>query len=153
MITKEEIRQSVVRALTWKEPFATAMLRGKSKETRTWKVYPRGLVLICSGMAMYSTDQLIEICGIGNFDRLCTIVGDRQRIFSLTRGKAIAIGRLVECWPMKQEDEAEAFVKLNRLYVHKYVEIRPINPFPFRGKQGWTILTEEQKNQIEFLNP
>lgn len=30
MITQQEILQSEVRALTWKEPFATAMFEGKN---------------------------------------------------------------------------------------------------------------------------
>lgn len=153
MITLKEIQESKIRALTWKEPFATAMLKGKINETREWIVNLRGLVLICVGLDYYRHEKLLEVCGSGQLMRLWNAVEEEtHRLWQQNKGKAIAIGRLVGCWPMAITDENEAFVQCKSgLYVHRYEEVRAIKPFPFTGNQKWTTLTEEQKQLIELI--
>jgi len=66
-------------------------------------------------------------------------------------GNAIAIGRLVNCRPMNPEDEDKCFVQYHPdLYCHIYENVKAIKPFPWKGMQGWTILTSEQIRQIQF---
>jgi hypothetical protein len=48
-----EFLNQEIRALTWKEPYASLMLHGKI-ETRTWYTKYRGLVLICAGLKHYN---------------------------------------------------------------------------------------------------
>lgn len=154
MITQEEIMTSVVRALTWKEPFATSMLKGKINETRSRWTGIRGLVVICSGLTCYKERELLDLCG-EQFEPLLTALGrDRFQIYKETRGNAIGIGRLWDCWQMRQKDEPAAFVKYDsKKYIHRYAEAYPIVPFPFTGTMGWSILSEFEKSKIKLLNP
>lgn len=51
-----------LRALSWKEPFASLMLLGKI-ETRVWDTKYRGLVLICASKQIYTADEIRHISG------------------------------------------------------------------------------------------
>jgi hypothetical protein len=64
-------------------------------------------------------------------------------------GKAIAIGRLTDCRPMKLEDEDKCFVQYcPDLFCHIYENVQAIKPFPWKGSQGWKEVSIEIKNQI-----
>lgn len=53
---------------------------------------------------------------------------------------------------MRGEDENDAFVIYDPAkWVHRYSDAAKIKPFPWKGSQGWTILTEEQKKQIQLF--
>jgi hypothetical protein len=139
-----------VRALTWKQPFADLMLHGKSIETRTWNTKYRGWVLLCCGKGSYSNDELLKISGgvltkeINNIEAYAFHFCDYA-----FAGFAFAIGKLVNCRPLKEEDEAKAFVKWNvNLWAHEYEQVHAINPFEWKGTQGWKTLTAEQKAKI-----
>ncbi len=136
------------------------MLKGKI-ETRTWGTPYRGLVLICASQKSYDYRQMRDIAGHIQHDRI-TMFGELPNYIA---GHAIAIGELVDCRFMKQEDESDTFVKylepwtesghkntiIRRLYCHVYKDVHPIKPFIFKGKQGWSWLTEEQKALIELI--
>ena len=147
-MTKERMIQEIasgapIRSLVWKEPFASLMLQGKI-ETRTWSTKYRGFVLICAGKTPYPLSSLFDLCGSYQLNR---ILGEKL-LFKY--GHAIAIGRLVDCRPMKREDEDSTFVRFvpeSCLYCHVYEDVIPITPFPFKGHQGWRI-----QNGIEILN-
>lgn len=144
MITKEEINSSVVRALSWKNPFAELMLHGKI-ETRSRNTKVRGLVLICSTQAQYSGIQILEIAGVYQYKRIMT--DDVLR--HLKYGYAIAIGRLVDSRPMELKDEDKCFVAhRSGLWCHIYEDVIPIEPFKWKGSQGWTTVSEEDKAKI-----
>lgn len=135
------------RALSWKEPFASLMLHGKI-ETRTWHTNYRGLVLICASKKGYSDNDLIEISGE---DFVLNILGHflktKQR--QLYHGKAIAIGRLVDCRRMKPEDEAKTFVSYRpELWCHIYEEVTAIEPIDWKGSQGWRSIPDYEADKL-----
>lgn len=156
-----------IRALSWKQPFGSLMLHGKI-ETRKWATKYRGLVLICCSQKEYTDEQLDSMASIKQVGKIITTLSplDTWKTF----GKAIAIGRLVDCRPMTIHDEDKAFIKfkpawkemrknkdgsvryvVKRLYCHIYADVRPIKPFDFKGAQGWRKLTKEVIEKIEIL--
>lgn len=127
-------------ALSWKEPFASLMLHGKI-ETRTWPTKYRGLVLICASKVSYSAGSILEISG-SDYTRIENICGYKWEM--CTPGYAIAIGRLVDCRPMQPKDEAKCFVKYYKdLFCHIYEDVQPITPIAWKGKQGWTNVSQD----------
>jgi len=133
-----------MRALSWKEPYASLMLYGKI-ETRKWKTNHRGPVLICASKKPYSLYSVLDISGDFQFQRIMDTlkVGDPGYFGDLNCGYAIAIGNLVDCRPMTPEDENACFVQYNKgLWCHVYEDIKTIKPFPFKGKQGWSNVND-----------
>lgn len=137
-----------VRALSWKQPFASLMLHGKI-ETRTWNTKYRGLVLICASKAPYSESQLMDLSD-WQCVRITKALKGTDYYKSYPLGKAIAIGRLVDCRPMKKEDEEKCYVKYRSdLYCHIYEDVKAIAPFEWKGSQGWKKLEQETINKIK----
>lgn len=165
MITNQEIINSKVMALSWKQPYADLMLHGKI-ETRSWPTKYRGLVLICSSKNRYGVNDMLEISGVNCFTDFLKFIKSRSFFH---QGKAIAVGRLVDCRPMQPEDEALTLVKYRKpwvetrcrgkkkqyklvecqLWCHVYEDITPIEPFDWTGTQGWKELSDEEKLFIE----
>jgi len=137
------------RALSWKQPFATAMLAGK-QETRVWDTKYRGLVLICSSKAAYDEATVRNISGDELFVKLFQAI---QKQDSLDRnGFAIGVGELVGSRPMRKGDGDSTFVLYRpELFVHQYTNVRPIKPFPWKGSQGWKTLNQTEISQIVYL--
>lgn len=139
-------------ALSWKQPFAFLMLHDKT-ETRSWNTNTRGWVLICSSKIPYNLRQIESIAGIYQFDRIVnhfkkTPIDDPTK----KHGMAIAIGKLVDCRLMEKTDEDKCFVKFYPgLYCHVYEHVKAIEPFPWKGTQGWKEVAPEIKNKIKFL--
>jgi hypothetical protein len=141
-----------VRALSWKEPFATLMLHGKI-ETRTWPTHYRGLVLICASKVGYSSSAVYRICGKRVWDRLISNISFGIMDMKYGHGNAIAIGRLVDCRPMEPEDEDACFVQYHPdLYCHIYEDVQRIEAFPWKGKQGWSTLKDADRFRIRPLS-
>lgn len=150
MMKHNQFGNEEIRALSWKQPFATAMLHGKI-ETRTWNTDYRGLVLICTSKASYDEATAIRICGELQFIRMCRVISKDMDTLDL-EGYAIAVGRLVDCQKMKPDDEDKTFVKYrNDLYCHVYEDIKPIEPFAWKGSQGWRKLDRETISKIKFI--
>lgn len=138
-------------ALSWKQPYASLMLHGKI-ETRRWSTAYRGWVLICASKTPYSTDQVFNITG--DIPLLSTVLKFRPGycIKDMVLGKAIAIGRLVDCRPMQPEDAEKAFVEYySDLFCHVYEDVQSIMPIPWKGTQGWKEVSMEVKEQISLL--
>ena len=141
-----------MKALSWKQPFASLMLHGKI-ETRVWKTDYRGQVLICASKKPYSLQEVLNICGDYQFTRIMNTLGLRYPgdFNNLNCGYAIAVGDLVDCRPMKKEDENLGFVQYNPvLWCHIYQNVKPIVPFLFKGRQGWTNVDESILKQIKY---
>ena len=162
-----------IRALSWKQPFADLMLFDKI-ETRTWSTKYRGWVLICASKTGYSVDQINKISGVFQEQRIIDVLEKYYDTFEKPinikdrTGHAIAIGKLVDCRPMRKTDENACFVKYKepwtvtplkkngevgkekkkQLWCHIYDEVIPIVPFAWKGSQGWRELTADQKKQI-----
>lgn len=138
-----------MRALSWKEPFATLMLHGKI-ETRTWSTKYRGLVLICASKVKYNKKQLTNISG-HDIHIMTRIQETLTEDFYATVGHAIGVGELVDCRRMKLEDEDDCFVKYYPdIWCHVYENVRAIEPIPYKGQQGWKRLEEKFINQIKY---
>jgi hypothetical protein len=163
MITAEEINSSVVRALTWRQPFGELMLHGK-QETRTRQTHVRGLVLICVGLRPYEPEEAFKLTGGKQLERINEIFRDESiSSWSHQLGQAIAVARLTDCMPMlatgNPENRLEEMRELeNKTFVAydpsksiwRFDDVTTIVPFPFKGAQGWTTLTADQKDLIKF---
>lgn len=135
-------------ALSWKQPYAELMLHGKI-ETRTRKTNYRGWVLICASKAGYNPNQLLNIAGVLQIGRITDILGP---LGYMSGGDAIAIGKLVDCRPMKSQDEDKCFVEWqSNLFCHVYEQVARIEPFHWRGAQSWKEVDQETKNKIRIL--
>ncbi len=159
MITIQEILNNRLLALSWKEPYGTLMLYDKI-ETRTWKTSYRGLILLCASKKGYDKATIINISGqkIGQrvykrfmdnaIDMIFDIPLDKITYF----GKAFSIGKLIDCRPMVEADEKKAFVKYYPdLYSWVFKDVTPIQPFDWKGSQGFREVTPEEKKKIILL--
>lgn len=142
-----------IRALSWKQPFASAMFCGKI-ETRIWGTSYRGKVLICTSKAAYN-EAVLNICGASQFVNLMNVLkenADAMRTIDMD-GFAVAIGTLIDCRPMTVYDERKTFVRYHpeKLMCHIYENVQAIEPFPWKGQQGWKILNDIEKQKIKLL--
>jgi len=127
------------------------MTHGKI-ETRRWHTTYRGWVLICASKTPYSVDTVFNISGQAGMDRITGVVSSAHCFKDMLLGKAIAIGRLVDCRLMQPEDEEKAFVEYYPdLYSHIYEDVQPIIPYEWKGTQGWKEVSMEVKEKINFL--
>lgn len=106
---KDLFGKEPMKALSWKEPYATLMLHGKV-ETRTWHTSYRGLVLICSSKQPYASKIIQKISGADGLLRILNVM-TKYIDSKFYRGNAIAVGRLVDCRPMIKSDEEKTFVQ------------------------------------------
>lgn len=142
-----------VRYLGWKQPFASLMLPPfNKKETRTWSTSYRGLVLITASQHAYSHTQIMDISGYVQSGRISDALGMTRIFPGLPKGKAIAIGMLCDCQPMKKEDENNCYVAFNSsLFVWTFNHVKAIEPFNMKGAQGWRKLDQETINKIKII--
>jgi hypothetical protein len=135
------IESGNIKALSWKEPYGSLMLAGKI-ETRTWYTNYRGWVLICTSKKSYNLDQILDISGQRQFNRIIDFFENKDHI--LNPGHAIAVAWLENCRLMQPADEDDCYVKHSySLYCHIYTDILPIVPYPVKGKQGFFKVPEE----------
>ena len=133
-------------ALSWKQPFAALMLYDKI-ETRTWNTKYRGWVLICASKKAYPLWQEKAIMGDKIFEKVNLLTPQ----LNLVNGKAIAVGRLADCRTMRLEDEEKCFVQYEAgLFCHIYENVQAIEPFDWRGTQGWKEVPMVIKQQIRI---
>lgn len=78
-------------------------------ETRRRKTNVRGKVLICACKKEYPFTTVMQISEQYQYERLNDKLG-WQQFNLLPLGKAIAIGELVNCYPMKLEHANDCFV-------------------------------------------
>jgi len=100
-----------IKALSIKSPWAYKIKQGlKTIETRTWKTDYRGKLLLC-----------------------CS----KNPFISNLSGMAFAVCNLVDIRPMTKQDEYPAQCeKYEGAYSWILKNIKPINPFPVKGKLG-----------------
>jgi hypothetical protein len=154
-IQEELLSGAPLRALSWKEPYATMMLHGKI-ETRSWPTKVRGLVLICASQQRYTPEKIDNISNYRQRTSMTWKIGKvgsfafiNDSMFHL--GHAIAIGRLIDCRLMEPEDQDKTYVYWRPdLWCHIYEEVTAIEPFPWKGAQKWSIVSPEVIKQIKF---
>jgi hypothetical protein len=149
-----EAQPEIIRALWWNQPFASLMLPPFDKdETRKRKTNVRGKVLICACKRPYDIEVVNEIAGNDQYRRIVQTqimdwVDDNDMV-----GKAIGIGELVDCYPMKPEHEDKCYVQYKPgLWVWKFANVQHIEPFEISGKQGWAILNKDTIAKIKVLS-
>ena len=140
-----------IRALSLKEPYATLMLHDKI-ETRRRPTSYRGWVLICASKVPYSDEAIRQISGYDTYSSIFTRLGYHlDNSITDNKGKAIAIGYLSECRMMRESDADRCFVLFNRgIYCYIFEHVQQIEPFEWKGTQGWKTLTHEQKQLIQL---
>lgn len=101
-----------MKAISLHQPFASLVARGiKTIETRTWATNHRGDLLICS-----------------------TKVPRDKR---LPLGQALAVVDVIGCREFLKADEVRACCDWYKGYAWLLTNIRPIDPFPVTGRQGF----------------
>lgn len=108
-----------MKALSLKQPYASLIAVGKKTiETRTWSTKYRGKLLIVASKSMDKNYPFPNFLSIG-----------------LPFGKALAIVELIDCRPMKKEDEKAAmFPYRPDLYAWILSNIKKIKQFPVKGQ-------------------
>lgn len=150
----EETKEpEIIRALWFNQPFASLMLPPFNKdETRGRRTKVKGKVLICACKRPYDLELVNEICGNNQYLRIIKTQIINWNAENDVFGKAIAIGNLTDCKPMRPEDEDKCFVSYRSgLWRWIFRDVQPIEPFEIKGKQGWGIIDEETKNKIHIL--
>lgn len=147
-----------VMSLSFKQPYAQMMLHGKH-ETRTRDTNVRGWVLICASLKPYGVQELLNISGHTQYSRIEDALKGVDG--SLCHGEAIAIGYLTATKWMGDyygnkdsmaKIEDKCFVKYNSdLWIHEYEDVQAIEPFHWKGTQGWKNLDQETKDKIILL--
>lgn len=154
MITKEQILLSEVRLITLNEPFASLMAYHGKQETRSRNTKVRGLVCIHAAKVPFDNIKLRKLCN----PLLLKIIDNLVPYRRTNSSKVIAIGYLVGTKFMGDhpnfngEIEHKCYVNYNPdLWIWEFEDMTPIEPIPFKGSQGWSILTSEQKALINPL--
>jgi len=139
-----------IKALCWKQPFASLMLPPWNKvETRTQRVNYRGLVLIVATASPYSDRQLIELCGGEQALMLQMKVSGHDGYMN---GYAIGIGTLQDCTEIREGDKT--FIKPEHhagRYAWRFGDVFAIEPIPMKGFQGWRNVDDEVRSKIVLL--
>jgi hypothetical protein len=116
----------MMKAISVQQPFAFEILSGqKTIEVRTWDTLHRGDLLICSsGKPAFSRMEMEEM----EEEYGCTFL----------YGHALCIVRVVDVRYMRKGDEEKALVDEIDPEAYSWLldDIRPVIPFPVKGKQG-----------------
>lgn len=143
----DNVPQTFIKALTWKEPFASLMIHGKI-ETRVWNTEYRGNVLICAGLQSYDDVQIKHLCGT----QAARVLEYMKKNTNDCKGHAIAVGRLNHVRRMEPTDEEACYVQYApSLYCHIYTNVRPIIKIPYSGAQRFGLVMPEVLNKIVYL--
>ena len=139
-------------ALSWRQPYLDLMPHGKI-ETRTWSTSYRGWVLMCASKQPYKWHEVDMISGDEMADTIFGMMGSST--YQPITGHALAIGWLDDCRPMTRADEGKTFVQYRvpaqkPLFCHIYRDVREIEPFPWKGTQGWKEVSQDVKDTIRF---
>lgn len=123
-------------------------------ETRTWKTNYRGPVLMCGSQKPYTPDDVYQITGQNQYKRIAEAYKNHDMFRFNSNGHALFVGQLVDCRPMKEEDENKCFVQYHPgLLCHVYEDVMPIHPIPFKGAQKWRNVSEDfKKHSIIYLD-
>lgn len=112
-----------MKAISLHQPWASWIAQGKKTiETRFWYTKYRGELLIVSTK--------------------------KPAYQNLPLGKALCIVNVVNCRRMRLEDENRALCKFaHNLWAWELEDIRPIEPFPVKGSQGFYEVDYPVKEQ------
>lgn len=116
-----------MKAISVQQPFAFEIMSGrKTIEVRTWDTLHRGDLLICSsGKPAFSREDMEEMAE----EYGCVFL----------YGQALCLVSLAEVRLMRPGDEEEALMDEIEPDAYSWVfeDVRPVLPFPVKGKQGF----------------
>ena len=112
-----------MKAISLKQPWASLIAIGKKTiETRTWKTNYRGKLLIVASKT---------------FDKNFPHMNFFSTFYEIPLGKALAVVNLVNCRPMKPEDEESAMCPCEPgRFAWILSDIKPVKPFSVKGQLG-----------------
>jgi len=144
-----------MKAISLWEPWASLIMTGAKKwETRSWSTNYRGELLICAskkGPPFYELNHLLSLWAFQG--GLAPLVGKPLdltfhswpgvAIAHLNFGKALCVVNLTDC--RKTDDLTLADIEVQKhfgdfslgRYAWKLDDLRPIEPFRVKGKQGF----------------
>lgn len=142
-----------LRVISLNQPFCTLMEYGKI-ETRSRGTNVRGMVMLASCKVAYSDKQIMSIAGPSQYARITGIKGIAKDIHKFREnGKALSIGFLSNSRQMKLVDEDRCFVEYHPdLHCWELDTVRSIEPFDYKGKQGWTLLNVNNAEHAGIVN-
>ncbi len=115
-----------MKALSVQQPFALEILSGqKTIEVRSWDTLHRGDLLICSsGKPAFSKEEMEEL--------------EEEYGCVFLYGHALCVVHLAEIRLMRKGDEEKALMEAfdPESYSWMLQDVRPVIPFPVKGKQG-----------------
>ena len=116
-----------MKAISVQQPFAFEILSGlKTIEVRTWDTLHRGDLLICSSRKpAFSKDEMEEM--------------EEEYGSVFVYGHALCIVRVADARLMQKGDEEKALTDEIDPEAYAWVleDVRPVVPFPVKGKQGF----------------
>lgn len=143
-----------IKIVIFNEPTASLMLRGRL-DIKNFNTAYRGYVLITvaknpRGMtSVYSTyghDNVIRMAAALKPTPIQTVIGSRYL------GKAIAIGKLVDCRPMEPADSIRSFIDYEKhLYAHEYEEVIPIEPIEITQRTMLSDVSKSVRRKIKAI--
>lgn len=157
----------LIRTLGFYEPFCTLMLHGKI-ETRCVRAgrkppFPRGKYILYTTKEP-AKEKIYDWCSPSILQSIYNTIRVESQTYN---GYALAIGKLVELYPMRKEDEEKAFVNFvgTKTFLDKdskevskvqwclkFDAIWRIEPFIFEfGKQGVGILPDSEHSKIKII--
>lgn len=176
---KDLFGNQTIRTLGLYQPFATLMGCGKEIETRWVQAgrmapFPEGYYLLYSTQKAYTQNQFDSIALKYRYKGWNAANSDESIDLN---GYALWVGKLVKRALLEPNEREKAFVDVDllcggmftmfkpkwykeqgryydqeyRLWGLHFRDVKRIKPFVFKGKQGVGILSEEDKNKIEFV--
>ncbi|MGA2331556.1 MAG: ASCH domain-containing protein [Syntrophales bacterium] len=143
-----------MKAISLWEPWASLIMTGAKKwETRSWSTNYRGKLLICASKKGLPFYELNHLMCCQPFQRgLGPLIGEplnlekglpAVKIMHLNFGKAVCVVNLTNC--KKTDDLTQADIAAERhfgdfslgRYAWRLDDLRPIKPFPVKGRQGF----------------
>lgn len=152
----------IIRTLGLYQPYATLMLPPYNKVETRWvrrnkkPPFPLGKYLIYATKKQYTAFEFESIAGkrlAHQANKLLFQHGDKN----LWIGHAIGVGELYKIEEMTNRLDDRAFVEsfagdsAHQMWALHFKDMKRINPFKFKGKQGVGILPKEQHHLIELL--
>ena len=122
-----------MKAISLKQPWAGMIAQGeKTIETRKWRTFYRGDLLICSSQ---------------NMDKIKAIAYCEEPIYML-KGAGICVINLLECVPMEEmHEEGGCIAVYDKAWAWLFNNLRQIKPFLVKGQLS---LFDIPDNLIEY---
>ena len=147
MTLREHTKKEEVRGLTIKQPYAQLMLHGKV-EVRSWSTPYRGWVLLAAAKEGYKSRD-VEILS-GKYKQYIDNIMAGRHVY---KGKALFIGRLVDCRLLESKDYARTYIEETKepMYGHFFEDVVRVFPADITGRLGYYKVSDDLLDKIVLL--